>query len=149
MKIIKATENDLSLIIEMKMKMFESFGIVDMLQDNVANLIREKYKQLYHEDKLCHFILYEEENPVAIGGALIKDDVPFCFFKTPYYGYVVDVYCIPDARKKGYATEIMKNVIQWLEEKEVRSIKLMPSHLGRIMYEKMGFVDSGEMEKSI
>jgi hypothetical protein len=26
---------------------------------------------------------------IAIGGAVIKEDVPFCFFKTPYYEYVI------------------------------------------------------------
>lgn len=129
--------------------MFESVGTLSLLQDDAQYLILKKYKELYQEDKLSHFIIYEGSKAVAIGGAVIKEDVPFCFFKTPYYGYIIDVYCIPEARRKGYATKIMESVINWLEEKGVHNIKLKPSNKGRIMYEKMGFEDSGEMEKFI
>lgn len=100
MKFVRASEKDLPLIVDMKMKMFESVGTL-LLQENVGNLILDKYRELYKEDKCCHYIIYENERPIAIGGAVIKEDVPFCFFKTPFYGYVIDVYCIPEERKKA------------------------------------------------
>ena len=80
---------------------------------------------------------------------MIKDDIPVCFFKTPYYGYVIDVYCVPEDRRKGYATRAMEAVLNWLEEKGVHNIKLKPSGTGRLLYERFGFCDSGEMEKWI
>lgn len=149
MEIIRATEEDLPLVIDLKMKMFASVGTISLLQENVENLILEKYRSLYHEDKCCHFILYDDENPIAIAGAVIKEDVPFCFFKTPFYGYIIDVYCIPEERKKGYATQVVTAVINWLEEKDVHNIKLKPSNEARSMYEHLGFQESREMEKWI
>ena len=147
MQITRATEKDLSLIVDMKMKMFESVGTLSLLQENVEDLILEKYKSLYLEDKCCHFILYDNETPIAIAGAIIKEDIPFCFFKTPYYGYIIDVYCIPEERKKGYATQVVKSVMNWLEEKGVQNIKLKPSNEAQSLYEHLGFQESGEMEK--
>ena len=77
---------------------------------------------------------------------MIKEDVPFCFFKTPMYGYVIDVYCVPEKRRNGYASLIMKELIEWLIGKAVLNVRLKPSAVGRRLYEKIGFSDSGEME---
>ena len=53
-------------------------------------------------------------------GAVIKEDVPtFCFFKTPMYGYIVDVYCIPEKRRNGYSSKIIEELLQWLKIKGV------------------------------
>lgn len=49
--------------------------------------------------------MYENDSVVACGGAVIKEDVPFCFFKTPMYGYIIDVYCIPEKRRNGYSSK--------------------------------------------
>lgn len=149
MKIVKASIKDIQSIIDMKMDMFKEIGSISLLQDDAREKIQQVYEELYNEDKCCHFIAYNDNKIVAIGGAVIKEDVPFCFFKTPYYGYVIDVYCIKEERRKGYATKIMNRVLGWLEEKKVHNIKLKPSNEGRMMYKKLGFIDSGEMEKNI
>lgn len=43
----------------------------------------------------------------------------------------------------------MESVLNWLKDKNVQTVKLKPSEKGRLMYEKMGFYNSGEMEKII
>ena len=149
MTIKRAEIKDLPIVVKMKMEMFHEVGSINLLRDGAEEIIKDVYGNLYREDKCCHYIIYENSVAVAIGGAVIKEDVPFCFFKTPYYGYVIDVYCIPEKRKKGYATQIMKSLIEWLETKGCHSIKLKSSETGRVMYEKFGFYDSGEMEKWI
>ena len=108
--------------------------------------IYEKYKELYQDGKGCHYLIYENDTVIACGGAVIKEDVPFCFFKTPMYGYIIDVYCVPEKRRSGYASKIMAELIKWLQNKMVHNIKLKPSSAGRHLYEKFGFGDSGEME---
>lgn len=149
MKIVKASEKDISIIVDMKLKMSKELGIDFLFQKNIEEKIKQTYLSLYKEDNGCHFILYEDNEVVAIGGAMLKEDVPFCFFKTPYYGFVMDIYCVPEKRRNGYATEIMHAVLKWLEEKEVHTIKLKPSHEGQLLYEKLGFQASDEMEKMI
>lgn len=146
MEIRKAQIKDLDIVVQMKMAMFREVGSVTMLQDNAESKIYEKYKELYEQEKCCHYLAYENGEAVACGGAVIKEDVPFCFFKTPMYGYVIDVYCVPENRRKGYASLIMKELIKWLKDKGVHTVRLKPSVVGRQMYEKLGFGDSGEME---
>lgn len=146
MEIRKAQIKDLDIVVQMKMAMFREIGSVTMLQDNAESKIYEKYKELYVQDKCCHYLAYENGKAVACGGAVIKEDVPFCFFKTPMYGYVIDVYCVPEKRRNGYASLIMNELIEWLKCKGVHTVRLKPSAVGRKMYEKIGFGDSGEME---
>lgn len=146
MEVRKAEIKDLDIVVRMKMDMFKEVGSVTLLQDNAESKIYEKYKELYVQDKCCHYLAYENGKAVACGGAVIKEDVPFCFFKTPMYGYVIDVYCVPENRRKGYASLIMKELIKWLKDKGVHTVRLKPSAVGRQMYEKLGFGDSGEME---
>jgi len=149
MKIVKACEENISIVVNMKMKMSKELDIDSVFGENVEEKIRETYLSLYKKDKGCHFLIYENNQVVAIGGAILKDDVPFCFFKTPYYGFVIDVYCIPSERRKGYATQVMNAVLEWLKEKEVHIVKLKPSKEGKALYEKLGFHDTDEMEKFI
>ena len=146
MEIKKAEIKDLDVVVKMKMEMFIEVGSISLLQDNVEKKIYEKYKELYHDGKGCHYLIYENDTVIACGGAVIKEDVPFCFFKTPTYGYIIDIYCVPEKRRSGYASKIMSELIKWLQNKGVHNIKLKPSSAGRNLYEKFGFGDSGEME---
>ena len=109
MKIIKAEVKHLPLIVDMKMKMFREVGSADLLQDNAEEKILQTYESLYREDKCCHFIVYDENGQeAACGGAVIKEDVPFCFFKNPCYGYVMDVYCVPEKEETAMPQKLWK-----------------------------------------
>ncbi len=145
-EIRKARCDDLNIVVSFKMDMFREVGSITLLQDNSEERIYEKYKELYLSGKMCHFLLYDNGEAVACGGAILKDDVPFCFFKTPIYGYIMDVYCIPEKRRNGYATKIIEELIKWLGSLGVHTVKLKPSAAGKQLYERFGFCDSGEME---
>ena len=153
MKIVRAKEQDLPLVAKMKLRMFQESGVSFLLQENASAQILETYASLYREDICCHFLVYEEDGkeafPAAVAGAVIKSGVPFCFFKNPCYGYVIDVYCVPEKRRQGYAGKLMEAVLRWLKSKGIETVKLQPSEKGRSLYEKMGFHDSGEMEKRL
>lgn len=62
------------------------------------------------------------------------------------YGYIIDMYCIPEKRRNGYSSKIMEELLKWLQSKGIHTIKLKPSEAGKHLYEKFGFCDSGEME---
>ena len=73
----------------------------------------------------------------------ILREVSLLLFVNPY---IIDVYCIPEKRRNGYSSKIIEVLLQWLKSKGVHTIKLNPSEIGKQLYEKFGFCDSGEME---
>lgn len=146
MELKKAEIKDLDTVVRLKMAMFKEVGSIALLQDNAEEKIYAKYQELYKKDMGCHYLIYENDTVIACGGAIIKDDVPFCFFKTPMYGYIIDVYCIPEKRRNGYSSRIIEELLKWIMGKGVHNIKLKPSAAGKHLYEKFGFCDSEEME---
>lgn len=148
MRVDQAEIEDLPLIVDMKLRMFREVGSYGLLREGAEEMILQSYAALYREGLCRHYILRDGAGQaVAIGGAVIKAEVPFCFFQGPGYGYVMDVYTVPEARGQGHATRIMEAVLAWLKERGVRQVKLKPSGAGRALYGRMGFQDAGEMEK--
>lgn len=145
-EMIRRTEiSDIPKLVEMKLKMFEESGHSNLLCDNSYEKICRVYEQLYIEEKACHFVIEEQKSIVACCGGFLNNNIPYCFFKTDFYGFIGDVYTIPQERGKGYATALTKRTIEWLSEKGAKEIRLLASEQGRSIYEKIGFTSTDEM----
>lgn len=141
----RAEISDIPKLVEMKLKMFEESGHDKLLCDNSYEKICRVYEQLYVEEKSCHFVIEEQKIIVACCGGFLNTNIPYCFFKTDFYGFIGDVYTIPQERGKGYATALTKRTIEWLSEKGAKEIRLLASEQGRTIYEKIGFTSTDEM----
>lgn len=135
----KSHLNDLDLIIEYKIQMFTDAGVSHLLNDNSNILIKEKYEQLYREHKATHFLFEDNNKIISMAGAFIKDDIPYCFYKTGIYGFIGDMYTLPVHRKSGYARMLLNWSIEWLKTQNITRIKLLASEQGRYLYESVGF----------
>lgn len=138
-------QDELEIIVEMKLKMFEDTGVDDHLPDNAYDNILKSYNELYKQDKMRHFCFEDEGMIVASAGGFIKEDIPFCFYEPSFYGFIGDVYTDVEYRNNGYATRLTDRVIEWLKSKDVEVIRLLASDEGRGIYEKLGFEVSDEM----
>ena len=138
-------KDELEIIVKMKLKMFEEAGVDNHLPNNAYDDIFRYYNELYKKDKMRHFCFEDEGKIVACAGGFIKNDIPFCFFKPDYYGFIGDVYTVEEYRKNGYATKLTNRVIEWLKGKNVGTIRLLASEEGKDIYKKLGFKVSDEM----
>lgn len=141
----KATVQDLEIIVDYKLKMFEDVKVEHLLCNNSKQIIIKKYLKLYNLEQAVHFLKEINNKVVACAGAFIKDDIPYCFFKNPYYGFIGDVYTLKEYRNLGYAIQLTKEVIQWLRNKDIDSIRLLASEAGQHVYKKLGFDFTREM----
>ena len=137
----KATNNDINLLVEQRLKFIE----IDK-EDNRYETIKENC-YLYFENALlnnkCDVIL-AEENTICIGTGIVfyYESVPSAFNVTGKNAYITSMYVEPQYRRKGIATNILNRIIEVAMEKEYRIIMLNASEMGRPIYKKMGFVDS-------
>ena len=130
----------------MKRRMFEESIGCDNLADDFQQRVETDYLHLYQQQFAQHFLATMDGKTVAVAGAFIKSDIPYCYFHNSQYGFIGDVYSEPEYRGQGIATQLNRNALQWLKEKNLSLVRLLATDVGRPIYEKMGFVAGHDME---
>ena len=125
--------------------MYAEGGYDRLFRDDARTFILQTYEDLYDNKQAQHFIVRVESKIVSCAGAFIKSDMLSSFTKTPYFGFISNVYTIPEYRNKGYATLLTECAIEWLQENEIKEIKLVSTQNSQKIYEKMGFKPTDEM----
>ena len=125
--------------------MFRDIGISDLLSEDAFDIIVEDYRGLYDRDEAIHFVAVHDSMIIATAGAFLKSDLPYRYFKVPFYGFIADVYTESIYRRQGLAQRLSGMAVDWLKSKESVMIKLVASAEAQPIYEKLGFQLSGEM----
>ena len=145
----KANINDLNPLIDLKMKMHLEGGYFNVLRDDAEDFILQTYQLLYEKQQAQHFVIEFHSKIISCAGGFIKSEMPYSFRKTPFYGYLSDVYTIPEYRNQGYASLLTEQVICWLHENGVKDIRLIATEQSRKIYEQIGFLPTDEMILSV
>ena len=61
------------------------------------------------------------------------------------YGYIWNVYVLPEHRRQGIATELTKVAVNYLKSLNCTKAILNASPSGKPVYEQLGFVAGNEM----
>lgn len=86
------------------------------------------------------------DRPVASAGFMILDWAPH--FLDPageYRGYVLNVYVVPEYRRRGLARALLQRCLDEARTRRIRVVALHASNAGRPVYEGMGFRSTSEM----
>jgi GNAT superfamily N-acetyltransferase len=60
-------------------------------------------------------------------------------------GLILNVYTAPAWRRQGIAQQLMETIIAWAGEVGIVRLVLSASPAGRLLYERIGFIATGEM----
>lgn len=147
-RLTQAGKSDIPFIVTLRMQMLAECGVKeDSMIDGVRELSMEWYSREYGRGTMAHFVARGPDNhPVAIAGALIKNDYPHSYLKPGYYGWIMDVYTIPSYRNKGLATRLITRAQQWLLGKGAYEAKLAAlDQRGSWFFEKLGYRSTREV----
>lgn len=144
-----ATVSELPKIADLKLKMFQEVGMEQILMDGFIDEVIHRYGHMYELGTACHFVIESQGQIVACAGAFIKEDIPYCFYRERKYGFIGDVYVSPEHRRKGYARSLTKAVLDWFDEREIKTVRLLASHDARSLYESFGFEATDQMSLTI
>jgi len=61
------------------------------------------------------------------------------------HGIIQNVFTEPDWRRRGVATLLVRQIIDWAQEQHLDNLVLHSSEAGRELYERLGFVATNEM----
>jgi GNAT superfamily N-acetyltransferase len=142
---------DIPVALQFRDALFRETGVpASIYVAGKDEIILDFYRDQTRTGQMRHFFAYNAEGqPVAVAGALIKDDFPFFLFKPGYYGWIIDVYTLPAYRRKGLAGRLLEETLQWLQEKGVREVRLLSFEAdARRIYERYGFTATQVMSLS-
>jgi GNAT superfamily N-acetyltransferase len=145
--ILRLAESDLPLALDFRYRMMVDAGGDHLLATDWRELTQELYTKGYRDGSCAHFGWQEDGRIVATAGALIRADFPSFTFKARRYGWIMDVYVMPEYRRRGLATRLTQHTLDWLRENGVVVIRLNASEEAKKagLYERLGFTFSNEM----
>ena len=145
--IIQLEERDLPLVLDYRHRMMVEAGGSHLLADDWRELTQAYYTKGYGAGSCAHFGWQEGGRIVATAGAVIRDDFPFFTFKTRQFGWIMDVYVLPEYRRRGLASRLTQHTIEWLRGKGIVVVRLSASNEAKQagLYQRMGFHLSNDM----
>ena len=150
---IKAgSSKDIPQILYFRKLLFQEMGVADnLLIDNVGETLLDLYTQEFKADRIRHFIAYDNnDTPVAVVGGLLKNDFPYYLFKPGFYGWIIDVYTVPEQRGQGLAGKLLELTTEWIKTKGAQEMKLIAAGKdARRLYERHGFRPTWEMSANL
>lgn len=90
---------------------------------------------------LIAFIAKDNNEIIATAFLLIIEKPNSPNFINGMIGNVLNVYTMPQYRKKGISTRLMNNLIEYAKERNLDFIELKATKEGYPLYKKLGFID--------
>ncbi|WP_293960313.1 GNAT family N-acetyltransferase, partial [uncultured Fusobacterium sp.] len=94
----------------------------------------------------CWFIEIEEKI-VAVASMCTFCRIPYYENPVGIEGYILNVYTSLNSRKKGLATKLVKEIIEFSKNNSIKRLWLNSSEAGKNIYKSLGFIEKeNEME---
>jgi len=139
---------DLPAVLHFRSLLFKEMEIpYGALIENSKQALQDRYEQEFHAGNIAHYLAYSKMGElVATVGVLLKDDFPYYLFKPGRYGWILDVYTLPEHRGHGLSRKLLDLNLEWLRSKGVHEAKLIASGSdAKRLYERAGFKDTWDM----
>ena len=141
------TFDDLDLLVDHRLLMWKEIH-PDMTErvEQSRELTRKWIGSKISEGSLTSLIVKNSEGRVVGSGCiLVKEDQPRPGSSQMRYPYLLSMYTLPEYRKIGVASSIVKESIKWSRDNGFDRISLHASNQGKSVYEKFGFQQTNEM----
>lgn len=101
--------------------------------------LREYFKEYVPEEKFTAYAMEIDGEIVSAAFLVIDEKPPGLNNLNGRYGTVMNVFTYPEHRGKGYATNVMNNLIVDADNIFVSVLDLYSTKAGKRLYEKLGF----------
>jgi len=140
-KIRRATKDDINVLVQLRVDFFEELG--HFKHDTQREEFR-KVTDTYIKDALLNgtfVVLVAEENEkiIATSGLVFFEKPPTPRNPSGREGYIMNIYTLPAYRRKGLATILLKEIIQFAMQSSAKRVWLRAEEAGKSVYEKIGF----------
>jgi GNAT superfamily N-acetyltransferase len=136
----EATREDVELLIDLRLAFIREDDAP--LDDHWAGVLRKQMESFFpeHIGKDFFAFLMEEEGGAVSSVFLREEHTPANKrFPTGVTGTIYNVYTLPEWRRRGYATALVKEAMGKGKERNYSFIALQASEKGYPLYKSLGF----------
>jgi len=137
----KMNENDKELFVGMRMAyIWDSFDdVVDHQAEKIESNLRIYFDEHINKDDLVAMVLEIDEKPVSVALLIISKKPANPGFIDGRVGTIMNVYTIPEYRKRGFASALLNELINEAKDRKLGLVNLLATDKAYNMYKKLGF----------
>lgn len=139
----KSALDDLPLLLVWREKVLRevfSLGVETDVQDLMAQN-RRYYAQSIPDGKHIACFAYRGDEIIGCGGLCLYDEMPSPDNANGKCGYLMNIYVLPEHRKRGAGKKIVMFLIEQARAENVGKIYLESTEGAKQFYRKLGFSD--------
>lgn len=140
----KAKEEDVEVFVKLRMELFRELG--EIVQDTDIVALEIGTKEYFIKNINHSFICWLAEcdgQVVGSAGLNTFQRIPYAGNLLGLEGYIMNIYTLPQYRRKGIAISLVKKIIDYSKENNINRLWLHASDEGRYVYSKLGFKSKG------
>ena len=142
MQIRKATLEDVPKLISLRKKQLIDEG--SQATEDIDSELHEFFLNKMTDNSMIELVAEVDNEIVATTAIIVYDFPPSFSNKTGRKGYIASVYTKPEYRRQGIATTLVNRVVVICKERGITKFFLHASDLGKRVYLKCGFEDTGD-----
>lgn len=138
----KADITDIPQLVHLRLQFLkEIYPKADVSQDDVLKThLREYLTEHLSQNNFVNWFADIEGKVVASAGIVFYNQPPLYHNLEGKVAYILNVYTLPDFRRKGIAKNLLQKLIDEAKTRNTGKVSLHTSDDGRLLYEQFGFV---------
>lgn len=138
----KASSVDTGKLVEIRKQQLIDEGIEPTI--DIDDELMDFFENKLADGSLIEWVV-EDNNEIIASAAIVFYQFPPTYTnKTGWKGYITNMYTRNDYRKQGIATMLLEKLVEEAKYRGIKKLWLGASKLGRPVYEKFGFRETGE-----
>ena len=143
----KAGLRDLDTLVHQRRAMWKALGIMNNELHVKGDRVYKRWARARLKNhQLIAWVVKSSDGRVAGGGCVWLQSVqPRPHRETMVQPYLLSMYTEPEFRRRGVASTVVKEAIEWCRRNKYERLMLHASETGRKVYGKLGFKRTSEM----
>ncbi len=149
MDYIKATINDLDMLIATRIEVLRAANKLDLSVDmsEIERETRAYYSKALTNDTHTAYLVFDKNRFAGAGGVSYFEVMPTYHNPNGKKAYIMNMYTSVNYRRQGIAYKTLDFLVEDAKNRGITAISLESTDMGRPLYEKYGFVKmNDEME---
>ncbi len=151
-QIRRANINDLNTLVLFRVALFKEMERLDGVRDEQSfhKACEQFFYQFIPKEEFLSWVAETNGKIIATSGLVFFQKPPSPGNNSGKEAYIMNMYTLPEWRKKGITSKLMTEILVFLRKKKITVISLHTTEIGRNVYEEVGFVlTNNEMKLSV